>query len=201
MWAARLTLLLCASPAAAAQPLQAPPRFVSPQYGLTFRTVAGMSYCPLLRGRTGSDHGTVIFLQRPRRCGGAGFPSTSRAFLPRDAARIELYYRYWMGDDEPSSCRQVATLRFLGRPRPVCRRDENGLIVEEVRARYMADVEAEAVLTLATTPSRLRRDREAFRRLAESSRACTSAWSNPTGKKKSFTIGTGAPCPVDGAYF
>ena len=82
-----LTVVLAAA-------LVAPPVYVSPNYNLSFRSPPGAYYCPLPKGWVGSDHGTILFLQRPARCGGAGYPSSSRGFEPAGLSRIDVYYGY-----------------------------------------------------------------------------------------------------------
>src|ERR1700761_7268156 len=106
-------------------PLPTPPAFASEQYGLTFRTPPGSTYCSLPDNWTGSDHGTVIFLAPPKRCWGAGFPSSGRGF-DGNAPRVEVFYAYDLGDDEegrkPPPCREVGRVLFLGKTRPLCRK-------------------------------------------------------------------------------
>lgn len=199
-------LLLGAAPGGPSEPAGTAPRpapgqYMTGAYGLTFAVPAGASYCPLPGDWIGSDHGTTIFLELPRSCGGAGYPSSSRGYEPAGAARLELYYSYWMGEDEPPprACRRVGTIGFLGAARPVCEEREGGLVRRSVTARYMADIEAEAVLSLVTRPGRLAADMAAFAAAASSMRTCTAAFRNEDGS--SFTIGTGALCPEAASWF
>jgi len=187
-------------PASAEPPRRAPARFATGQYGLTFRVPAGATYCPLPGGWSGSDHGTTIFLERPRDCGGAGYPSSGRDFAPANVARIQLYYGHWMGEDEPPSapCHRVAAVRMLHRVRPVCQSREPGRIAWEVSARYKADIENEAVLRLETRPGRLSLDAPLFRALAASLRTCGAVWRNGL---KSFVVGIGPRCPAAAKFF
>jgi hypothetical protein len=189
-----------AAPATAEPPRRTPSQFATGQHGLTFRVPRGTTYCPLPRGWIGSDHGTVIFLERPRDCGGAGYPSSGRGFDPGNVARINVYYSYWMGEDEPppAPCHQVATVRMLRRMRPVCQSREAGQIVWEVSARYRADLESEAVLRLVTRPERLSLDAPLFRALVASLRTCSEVWRNG---RKSFVVGVGPRCPAAAKFF
>lgn len=192
-------ILACAFPALAGPPARAPGRYATYNYGLTFRVPAGTSYCPLPRDWVGSDHGTTIFLERPRNCaGGAGYPSISRG--PEEGARIWIYYAYWMGEDErpPPPCRRVGRLQFLGRDRPVCETGIAGFVRREVRARYTADIAAEASFTLVTRPSRLDRDMPAFAMLVRSARTCSAVWRTPG--RRPFILGVGARCPPVGTF-
>jgi hypothetical protein len=179
----------------------APREYMSGMYGLTFAVPPGLTYCPLPEDWIGSDHGTTLYLEPPRSCGGAGYSSSSRRYDPRDLARITLYYGYWMGDDAPppQPCKRVGAIRFLGKARPVCETDEGGLIMRSVTARYMADNEAEAVLALVTRPGRDASDMADFAAVAASMRPCAATHHGRDGSQ--FTVGTGAPCPATAVWF
>ena len=180
-------------------PLPAPARYATGNYGLTFPVPHGVTYCPLPRNWVGSDHGTTLFIERPRRCGGVGFPSSSRGFEPETVSRISVFYAYWLGDDEPppSPCHHVGTVRFLGQARPICETHDRGRVVREVRGRYVADIEAEAVLTLVTRPGRLEHDMAAFRLVAQGMRACNGGWRDAKG----VALGKGPACPKGVRWF
>lgn len=187
----------------AAGPRPAPAQYFTGQYGLTFTVPTGATYCPLPHDWAGSDHGTTIFLEPPRTCGGAGYPSSSRGYAPEGVARIELFYRYWMGDEDEREigrppCRQVAAIRFLGAARPVCETREDGLIVRTVSARYSVEAGGVADLTLVTRAARLDADQRAFAAAAASMRTCTATF-GVRGKR--FTVGTGRPCPRKARWF
>jgi hypothetical protein len=182
----------------------APHLFATADYGLTFSVPAGASYGPLPRDWVGSDHGTIVFLEAPRHCGGAGYPSSGREFGPGRAARIEVFYAYDALDDggpKPERCTRAGTVRFLGRTRSICRSREKGLIVETVQGRYQADQPAFAILTLVTRPRRLSRDHALLRRLAASTRPCSAEWFKDKDRKDRFVVGTGARCPATARYF
>lgn len=209
MWHARkmlrqmaLVALCFSSGTFAAPPLVAPPQFMTGMYGLTLKVPTGAFYCPLPSDWVGSDHGTTIFLQRPRSCGGVGYPSSSRSFQPAQAARIQIYYGYvtWDETDAPPRprCKQVASIRFLGASRQVCERKEAGLVIREVQARYKSDSDAEAVLTLVTTTKRLKADMATFRLTAVSVRPCSQQHES---NKEKFVVGTGAACPAHALHF
>jgi len=182
--------------------IPAPKVFVSGQYALTLRSPVKATICPLPKGWTGSDHGTILFLSPPQKCGGAGFPSSFRGWMGgAPSRRIEIYYQYWMGDDQPSSppCHRYARVNFMGRPRSLCQVAAKGRIELSVSARYMADIEAWTDIRLITTPAKLSADLPRFKSLLESVRSCRSTWSDDHGKSGAY--GRGAPCPAKGEFF
>ena len=175
----------------------APPVYATANYGLTFRTPPGLTYCPLPRDWVGSDHGTVLFLESPGNCGGAGYPSSSRSF-GRDAARIELFYVYLAWDNPAPLPRCPGTrVRFINRLRPICMDRQGARVRAELRTRYdigHGSEPGEAVLGLVTRPERLRRDLAVFRRLAVTLRTCSSIWPGASGHRPSI-VGVGPRCP------
>jgi len=201
---AALSILFLLTPlaASAAPPRPAPRLYATANYGLTFRSPPGATYCPLPRDWVGSDHGTVLFLENPGDCGGSGYPSSSRNF-ERNAARIELYYGYDLSVGDPlwpkqPPCRAAGRVRMLGAVRSLCRGSAAGLEVR-ARATYRADVPAEAILTLVTRPERLARDLATFRRMAASLRTCSSLWPAVNGHRP-FVVGVGPRCPRVGTF-
>ena len=203
--AALLSILLALGASASPTPVVVPPRLAPAQYatensGLRFRVPKGSTDCPLPKDWVGSDHGTTVFLEGPRRCGGAGYPSSSRAFEPEDVARLDLFYAYWMAEDEPHDdpCQKVGSMIFLGARRAICEERKEGFIIRSVKARYFADEEAQAILSLITRTERLQKDMETFKTTAASFRTCKSIWHGPKGR---FTIGRGALCPRRSRWF
>ncbi|WP_206244631.1 hypothetical protein [Novosphingobium terrae] len=178
----------------------APAHYASSNYGITFHVPRLATYCPLPKDWVGSDHGTIIFLERPKRCGGAGYPSSSRNYEPDNLAAIDLYYGYWFdeGDAPASPCHQVATIIFLGTSRPVCEERKGRQITRTVTARYQADAPAQAVLTLRTRHNRLQSDMITFQKTAATVRSCKVAWIGPKG---SVSAGHGLPCPKGSRWF
>jgi hypothetical protein len=184
-------------------PHPTPKVFVTEQYGLTFDTPNGGSYCALPADWVGSDHGTVIFLAPPKRCFGAGYPSSGRGF-DGNAPRVEVYYGYDVSDDEeaskPPPCKTIGHVRFLGGARQLCRQPSRQGVEVSVSAKYSADEPAETTLTLVTSRSRLADDLPKFERLLRSTRTCTATWHDDKGGKP-FTTGSGSPCPADAHWF
>jgi hypothetical protein len=190
-----------------ARPRPAPAWFVSANYGIAFASPPGGAHCPLPDGWIGSDHGTVVFLEAPRSCAGAGWPSSSRSFEPGTAARIDLYYAYSMRTillpeeiPPPPPCRAVGALRFLGALRPVCEEQADGIIRRRVEADYPigAEHEGTAILTLVTRAERLARDMPAFAAAAASVRHCTRIIREGS---RTYREGSGPPCPPEGSFF
>jgi hypothetical protein len=181
-------------------PKPAPPVFVTSIYGLTFKTPPASFYCPLPDDWVGSDHGTTVFLQSPGSCGGAGFPSSSRGFS-RNVPRIDVFYAYWMGEDEPSPppCPAAGRMQLFSELRPLCREDKDGWITVTVSARYTADIPAQVTVTLVTQPNRLDQDISKLISLTTSMRSCSSVWTFDKGKRS--VVGNGPRCPKDGEYF
>ncbi|MBO9575503.1 MAG: hypothetical protein J7494_07200 [Sphingobium sp.] len=183
-------------------PLRAPAAFVTEQYGLTFPVPSGSLYCPLPSDWTGSDHGTIIFMESPGKCHGAGFPSSGRGF-DRDVARIEIFYSYWLeeeGDpDPPENCIRVGTVHFLGGDRAICEQIRAGRMTLSVTAGYRIDTTAQTVFTLVTTSKRIATDLPVFRKVLASTEICSSQWRD--GKGGVFATGAGPRCPKEARWF
>jgi hypothetical protein len=193
------------------KPLPVPPAFATGEYGLTFRTPPGAIYCPLPADWEGSDHGTTIFLSPPRSCGGAGFPSSARGFEPDNTPRIDVYYQYWMGEDEPKPppCHSAGRAQLFSKNVALCREDHDGMATLTVQGLYdggpggppdvrMTD---EVVITLVAAPRDIARYTDTLVTLAASVRPCSELWYTSESKKKSFVVGSGPRCPKDATWF
>jgi hypothetical protein len=197
-----MSLLAALAAAALAGPLPAPPVYVTPNYGLTFETPPGVTYCPLPENWTGSDHGTVLFLVPPERCDGArGYSEDGRDLSP-DVPRIEIFYGYWDRDLPPPSCwASLGKARLMGKSRTLCLdEDVEGVKFPFriwVRAEYEIDSQADVVITLVTSWDRQEADTKLLRQLAASVRPCSLTY-RYQGKRQ--VRGTGAPCP-SGKWF
>ena len=184
--------------AAIVAPRPAPPVFVTENYALTFRSPEHTTYCPLAPDWVGSDHGTTLFLTPPRECGGAGYPSSSRAFSP-NGPRLEVYYGYLDADEPLPPCRHaIGRFKLVGRLRPLCQSTEDGMLRISIDARYTADSSAEVEVAVVTNPQRLQSDLQALKLLSASLRPCRVSWSSD-GKPGS--MGTGRACPAGGRFF
>ena len=180
------------------KPLPANGDYATGIYGLTFKPPQHASYCPLPEDWTGSDHGTVIFLEPPHACYGAGYPSSGRGFEPADTPRIEIYYGYFMGEDieKPAPCKSVGTATLFGKKANLCGDTWRGLATISVSGRYVADLPAELSATLVSKPSDLSRYMPRFTALVASIRTCSEKWTGGgPDKKKTFVIGQGPRCP------
>ena len=185
------------------KPLPAKRNYATGNYGLTFRPPEHAMYCPLPKGWVGSDHGTVIFLEPPRACYGAGFPSSSRGFEPADTPRIEVYYGYFLGEDEEKTaqCKSTGTATLFGKKTNLCRDMWHGLATISVSGRYIADLPAELSATLVAKPGDLSRYMPQFTALVASIRTCSEKWTGGGADgTKTFVIGQGPPCPAGGWF-
>ena len=199
-WIGLAAVQLVISVARADGPLPAPRRYVTPNYGLTFSTPAGSSYCPLPEGWVGSDHGTTVFLDRPEACGGAGYPSIDRGFSAALTPRIEVFYAHWMGEDEPAPphCNVDGWAILMEQRRAICRRQRDGMITEDIRARYGAGGNNQVIVTLVTTQAKRERGIAALRALTATMRNCARRFKYSAGK--SGVVGIGRPCPAGGCF-
>lgn len=182
------------------RPRATPSVYTTPNFGLTFRVPPSTTYCPLPDDWRGSDHGTILFLERPTQCGDAGFPSISRGYQPDDVPAISLFYGYWLEDDAAPApaCHQVGSILLLGAWRAVCETRKSARITRWVTAPYQADAAAEVTLALSTTLHRLSRDMVLFERTSAAIQTCRTEW---TAQKKRFSIGVGKACPKGGRWF
>jgi len=161
-------------------PRAAPAIFRSIDKNLTFPTPPGSTFCPLADHWVGSDHGTIVFLTPPNRCGaGGGYPSSARGALT--APNIQVYYGYDTAEYEvrppPDPCEEVGRVVVLGRDRPLCVARDGSRVEVRVEAPYMAegyeaDIDSDAVFTLVTADDRLSRDMETFRALVIQAGTC-----------------------------
>jgi hypothetical protein len=196
-----MLIALALTAAVLSTPIPTPPVFVAGNYALTFQSPPATTICALPADWVGSNHGTVLFLQPPKECGGVGYPSSSRAFS-EDVPRIEVYYAYWMGDPGtgPPPCNHiVGRIHFIAKSRRLCQTTQGRDVRLSVSARYTADAPAWVEVALVTPTTRLSMDMRAFRRLAGSLKPCKGSWSTSDGKSGSF--GVGAPCPENGKFF
>jgi hypothetical protein len=185
------------------QPIPAPKAFASEQYGLTFQTPRDGSYCALPADWSGSDHGTVIFLAPPKKCFGAGYPSSGRGF-DGNVPRIEVFYAYDVADDDeaskPPPCKTIGRVRFLGEVRRLCEKSSRQGVQVSVSAKYSADQPAETTLTLLTSHAHLADHLSKFKKLLESTTTCSATWHDDKGGKP-FTTGSGPACPTSARWF
>lgn len=190
-----LSLVVASSSWVPARPV--PPQFKSSRYALTFKTPKNSSYCPLSKRWRGTDNGTVMFLVAPTKCGIAKGPSVSRPFTPNPLPMLSVSYTY-VGLSRPAPCQQVDKLKIMGKVQPLCEIRRGSTIIRTIRGTYIADIPSEVMVTLVSTPQRLKRDMNALHRVTGSLRACTAMLKGPRG---GFTIGRGKTCPSDAVWF
>ena len=176
------------------RPLPAVKPYVSENYGVAFEPPPGLTYCPLPANWVGSDHGTDLFLTPPSDCGGAGFPSSGRAYDP-DVPRIFLYYGWALDEGEGvRKCdgRPLNGLRLFGHLAKGCRTDKGEIVSIEIRAMHQAlGNPVEVSLTLGTTHARLQHDFAIFKQLAAATKACKPDWATSSSPAPSCPKGAG----------
>jgi len=185
----------------AARPEPAPAVYVSADKNVTFPTPAGAFYCPKPADWVGSDHGTVVFLTAPARCGGAGYASSERGALT--APNIQVFYGYDVVDEadkqSPAPCEEIGRETLLGAERPLCLERTGDIVEVRVETPYAAegvgaDIKAEAAFTLVTDAGRLDRDLATFRTLVRRTSTCQRP-DNPASPN-------GRPlCSAEGVWF
>lgn len=186
---------LAAEPA----PRPAPPIFGTQQYALVADIPPGLTYCPLPANWNGSDHGTQVYLVPPDQCGEPrGYSSSMRtpaSFVPS----IEIFYNRNIAvihrddrqDSPPETNAELADqmcgdvyaplppgIVLLGTPAAGCRADQDGIATFQAMVLYAnADSPANKpdrvlIVSLETTPDRLRSDLAIFTWIAARIRVC-----------------------------
>jgi hypothetical protein len=190
-------LSVAAQAHAGSRPRPAHGRFTTNNYTLTVIAPPGLSYCPVPRTWVGSDHGTILFLIPPSRCGGVGYAASDRGALPANLPHIEIYYGFSDPDSSPSPpCEKIGEIRLLRQDRAVCAQRGGATIVRTVTALYKNDTANQLSLTLVTTPKRLASDMAVFTRLVEGFSTCTSDMILPGAKR----FGSGPRCKPGDFY-
>jgi hypothetical protein len=192
--------VLLALAAGLSSPTLAPPVFISGK-AVTFRSPPKTFICPLPKDWIGSDHGTTLFLQRPRSCARQGYPSSERNYRGSlGLHRIEMFYWYWMGEDEPPhKCHQIGTLAWMGKERPLCLTRVRGALEFWSQARFFADTDSAISIRLVTSSPSIAADLKTFRSWSTTVRACRIHAKNANGKP--FTYGPTPDCPSNGVFF
>lgn len=203
-------LLWCtvaAAQAALEQPQPAPKVYVTDNYGLIATIPRGLTYCRLPEGWSGSDHGTVLFLEPPTGCiPSRAYASSSRP-TPEFVPAIYLYYEYNVaeidrgnGKSSPPrtsaeytqlSCekpfsRVPSGLKLLGKPASGCRHDGGDRTELSLAALYNSGHNG-VIVTLSTTGERFSQDLHTLSELASAISECKPSWD----KQKSGR----PPCP------
>lgn len=187
-------------------PKPAPPVYVTSQFGLAVQIPKGLSYCPLPKYWSGTEDGTVLFLDSPADCveNPTGASSTRRTstFVPY----VALRYRRNVGrkdnfDEVPPAqstmelAEQVcarpevsAQFKLLGQPAVSCRSELSGDNVRLVLLSLFDSRKKLLLLDLHTTRQRLTADTKILEALAAAVTECKpTAASNASEKVP--------PCP------
>jgi hypothetical protein len=177
-------------------PQPAPHIYVTSNYGLMAKIPSGLTYCQLPEGWTGSDHGTVLFLEPPSGCiPSQSYPSSDRP-TPEFVPAIHLYYEHNVaeinrGKGESSPPRTSAEfarqscdrpylkipsgLNLLGRPAIGCRHDEGDRVDIAMAALYWSGNEG-VIVSLSTTRKRLIHDLPMLAKMASAISVCKPDW-------------------------
>jgi hypothetical protein len=179
-------------------PKPAPRLYVTQKFGLVMKVPPGLSFCPLPRGWSGDEEGTVLFLEPPSACIA---PGESSAVRPIDGFVRSIGVRYHINrsrDDAfdgnipaPRTSEEFAhqfcpgafaspDLKLFERPAFICRSEMAGNKVRIVMMAVYDSARNRLILTLLTTPDRLADDTRLLATVGSSITACRS----PSGKEK-----------------
>jgi hypothetical protein len=163
---------------------------------LTIKVPSGLSYCPLPKKWSGTDEGTVLFLEPPSACLDHGATSSATRLIAGFVPSVTVYYRAntgrydnFDGDIPPlRSTEELAhqfcprplrsELTLLGQPAFTCRVDLSGNKVRTILATLDGSAEKIVVVTLLTTQDRLAGDQRVFENVVAAVTACRPASGN-----------------------
>lgn len=192
----------------------APSLFVTQQYGLIAEFPPGLTYCPPPADWHGSDHGTQIYLVPPSQCGEArSYSSSARtpaSFVPAIAIfysrDVADFHRADRKDSPPETNAELAEqmcgdlyvplppgIVLLGTRAAGCRTQQDGVITFQAMVLFpngdSTAIQPDQVLivSLETTPDRLKVDLPIFTWIAAGIRVCA-----PGGSRASVAR---EPCP------
>lgn len=179
-------------------PKPAPRLYVTQKFGLVITVPPGLSFCPLPRGWSGYEEGTVLFLKPPSACMA---PRGSSAVRPIDGFVPSIGLRYHINrsrDDAfdgnipaPRTSEEFAhqfcagavaspDLKLFDQPAFTCRSEMPGNKVRIVLMSVYDSARNHIILTLLTTPDRLADDTRLLATVASSIRGCQPS----SGKEK-----------------
>jgi hypothetical protein len=179
------------SGAAGARP--APELYVSEKFGLTMKVPTGLSFCPLPKGWSGEETGTVLFLKPPERCLLHDASSAIRAgegFYPSISLRYQVNRRrddaYDGAIPPPQSSEEFAgqfcmkpllsaDARLFDRPTFACRSEMPDGRIQISLVNVYDSARKNVILTLHTTHDRLAEDMKTLAKVASSIAACQMA--------------------------
>ncbi|HSK44559.1 MAG TPA: hypothetical protein VLA83_11810 [Candidatus Binatia bacterium] len=179
-------------------PKPAPGLYVTQEFGLVMKVPPGLGFCPLPRGWSGYEEGTVLFLKPPSVCMA---PGKSSAMRPTDGfvPSISLRYHVNRGRDDafdgnipaPRTSEEFAQqfcagafaspdFKLFDQPAFTCRSEMPGNKVRIVLMALYDSARNRLILTLLTTPDRMADDTRLLATIASSITACQSS----SGKEK-----------------
>jgi len=173
-------------------PRPAPKTYVSRRFGLMMNVLPGLSYCPLSKNWSGTEEGTVIFLEPPAGCLDIQSSSIVRpitGFVPSVTihyrANRERYDNFDGAIPKAPSSKELARqfcpkpihppeIKLFGEPAFACRSDQMG---DKVRIVFFALYGAEhniLTLSLLTTQERLDAGMQVLAKTASSISVCSA---------------------------
>jgi hypothetical protein len=175
-------------------PKNAPPLYVSQQFGLAVKVPAGLTICPLSAKWSGTEDGTVLFLSPPSACVDAPIsPSSTRptlGFTPyiqlRYRANIGRYDNYDGDIPSPSTSAEMAQqfcpghvaspeIKLFGQPALTCRSSLTGDKVRIVLMAVYGPGHNALLLTLMTTQERVAADEKVLASVSAGITECAAA--------------------------
>lgn len=176
----------------------APRLYVTQKFGLVMTVPPGLSFCPLPKGWSGYEEGTVLFLKPPSACMA---PGESSAVRPIDGFVPSIGLRYHINRSRndafdgnipaPRTSEEFAhqfcpgafaspDLKLFDQPAFTCRSEMPGSKVRIVLMAVYDSAQNHLILTLLTTPDRLADDTRLLATVSSSISACQTS----SGKKK-----------------
>jgi hypothetical protein len=171
-------------------PKPAPRLYVTQKFGLVMKVPPGLSFCPLPRGWSGDEEGTVLFLKPPSACIAPGGSSAGRT-IDSSVPSIGLRYHSNSSRDNaldgnipaPRTSEEFAhqfcagafaspDLKLFDQPAFTCRSEMPGNKVRIVLMAVYDSARNHVILTLLTTPDRLADDTRLLATVGSSITAC-----------------------------
>jgi hypothetical protein len=182
-------------------PKPAPRLYVTQEFGLVMKVPPGLSFCPLPKGWSGYEEGTVLFLKPPSACIA---PGKSSAVRPIDGFVPSIGIRYHINrsrDDAfdgkipaPETSEEFARqfcagasvspdLKLFDQPAFTCRSEMPGNKVRIVLMAVYDSARSHLILTLLTTPDRLADDTRLLATVGSSITDCQPSSGKESGEK------------------
>ncbi len=206
-----LLLLLAALQLPSHSPKPAPPVYVSSQFGLAVQVPKGLTYCPLPRYWSGTEDGTVLFLEPPADCiENPGSASSTRRATPtvpyialrhhRNAGRKDNFDEIPPAQSTLELAEQLcakpevsAQFKLFGKPAVICRSDLPSGDVRIVLLSLFDSRRKLLLLDLHSTKVRLAADSKILESVAEGISECKPIAASNASEKI-------PPCPNGKAW-